>query len=515
MNTATAEVLPIEESRGVTLTPHQQIAYDQIRDFLFAGENGPWVAVLEGYAGTGKTTLVGKMVRELGYPLGMEVAIAAPTNKAVSVLSRKIDVPGVEARTIHSLLGQTVSSDDNGQKSARQVRTPELDRFDLIVIDECSMISSPMLRDIMEHRGPQTRILFVGDPAQLPPVGEAIESPVFRDIQLKFRLSEIVRQAADNPIIAMTMPIRQAIEEQRRVTLEEIAAVIPQGATQACILAGGMQNVQSIAAYEQHRGTDCRIVAYRNSRVHAYNAALHTALHGADTGGPEFSPGERVMVQQEFRCLDGRRIYNGEELVFEGASKAQDELEHDAWHATFRRDGGSTVRAVIPTRSADIERAIKALWKRRRPLAARGALRRLHQGIASHGDHRLMHADAISLTLPWPPSTNAYWRHVGNRTLLSKAGRAYKVAVRAAVLEQIGATQPIMAGPLALRAELYPPDRRRTDIDNRFKSLFDAITFARVWEDDSQVVELHARMLAPTKGGACLVEITTAQEAAA
>lgn len=358
---------------GVTLTPHQQVAYDQIREFVGNDSStGPFVAVLEGYAGTGKTTLVGKMVRELGYPLGREVAIAAPTNKAVSVLSRKIDVPGVEARTIHSLLGQTVSSDDNGQKSARQVRTPELERFDLIVMDECSMISSPMLRDIMEHRGPQTRILFVGDPAQLPPVGEAIESPVFRDIQLKFRLSEIVRQAADNPIIAMTMPIRQAIEEQRRVTLEEIAAVIPSGATQACILGGGMQNVQSIAAYEQHRGTDCRIVAFRNSRVHAYNAALHTALHGAGTGGLEFSPGERVMVQQEFRCLDGRRIYNGEELVFEGATKAQDELEHDAWHATFRRDDGSTVRAVIPTRSADIERAIKALWKRRRPLAARG-----------------------------------------------------------------------------------------------------------------------------------------------
>jgi crossover junction endodeoxyribonuclease RusA len=113
----------------------------------------------------------------------------------------------------------------------------------------------------------------------------------------------------------------------------------------------------------------------------------------------------------------------------------------------------------------------------------------------------MMHADAVSLTLPWPPSTNAYWRHVGNRTLLSKAGRAYKVAVRAAVLEQIGATQP-MAGPLALQAELYPPDRRRRDIDNHAgKGLLDALTDAGVWGDDSQIVELHALMQGPSKPG--------------
>lgn len=374
MNTATAEVVPIELHRGIRLTPHQQIAYDQIMEFVLGGPDDPFIAVLEGFAGTGKTTLIGKLIRELASGRGHRaIAIAAPTNKAVSVLADKIGMgDSVEARTVHSLLGQAVASDEDGQKSARQVRRPEIDRFDLIIIDECSMISSPMLRDIICNRGPITRILFVGDPAQLPPVGESQESPVFRDVQLKFRLLEIVRQAADNPIIAMTMPIRRAIEEQRRVTLEEIAAVIPAGASQACIIDGGMRNIQSIATYEHHRGTNCRIVAYRNARVRAYNAGLHTALHGAGSDGPEFSPGERVMVHQEFRCLEGNRIHNGEELVFEGATRAQDGLEHDSWLATFAREDGSTVRAIIPTRSSDIEDAIKGLWKRRRPLAARG-----------------------------------------------------------------------------------------------------------------------------------------------
>lgn len=370
--TATAEVVQIEQAKGITLTPHQQLAFDGLLDFIRA-DGGPMAAVLEGFAGCGKTTIVGELIRRLSetMPGPWNPCIAAPTNKAVAVLAKKVQAK-VESRTVHSLLGQTVANDGDDGKRARQVRMPELDLYDLVVIDECSMISTDMLYDILKHRGPMTKILFVGDPAQLPPVGESQESPVFRDIQLKFRLSEIVRQAADNPIIAMTMPIRQAIEEQRRVTLEEIAAVIPAGATQACVIPGGMPNAQSIAVWEHHRGTDCRIVAFRNGRVQAYNAALHTALHGVDSGGPEFAPGERVVVHQEFRCLEGNRIFNAEELVFEGAEPSTPDLEHDTWHARLRREDGSLVRAIIPTRSADIETSIKKLWKQRKPLASLG-----------------------------------------------------------------------------------------------------------------------------------------------
>lgn len=113
----------------------------------------------------------------------------------------------------------------------------------------------------------------------------------------------------------------------------------------------------------------------------------------------------------------------------------------------------------------------------------------------------------MHLTLPWPPSTNRYWRHVGNRTLLSRDGRAYKTAVRGAVLEQLGIVQPL-AGRVAVTVELSPPDRRRRDIDNHAgKALLDAIAYAGILKDDSQVVELHARMLDPVRGGVCRVEI--------
>jgi len=116
----------------------------------------------------------------------------------------------------------------------------------------------------------------------------------------------------------------------------------------------------------------------------------------------------------------------------------------------------------------------------------------------------------MRLTLPWPPSTNTYWRHVGSRTLLSKAGREYKRAVRGAVLEQLGAPVPALSGAVCLSVELYPPDRRRRDIDNHAgKALLDAIADAGLLGDDSQVRELHAVMLGPAPGGRCEVEIQT------
>jgi len=121
-----------------------------------------------------------------------------------------------------------------------------------------------------------------------------------------------------------------------------------------------------------------------------------------------------------------------------------------------------------------------------------------------------MHVDVVSLILSWPPSTNRYWRHVGNRTLISRAGREYKAAVRGAAIEQLGVPVPKLAGPVAVRVDLYPPDRRRRDIDNHAgKALLDAIADAGLLGDDSQVRELHAVMLGPAPGGRCEVEVRT------
>ena len=118
-----------------------------------------------------------------------------------------------------------------------------------------------------------------------------------------------------------------------------------------------------------------------------------------------------------------------------------------------------------------------------------------------------MHA-MISLTLNYPPTTNTYYRNVNGRMLISKRGRTYRQHVRDAVLEQIGLMPP-MAGNLAVRILIHPPDNRRRDLDNvAGKALLDSLTHAGAWGDDSQVKRIEAEMGEPIPGGQCLVEVS-------
>jgi len=89
--------------------------------------------------------------------------------------------------------------------------------------------------------------------------------------------------------------------------------------------------------------------------------------------------------------------------------------------------------------------------------------------------------------LPWPPSVNHYYRHVGPRVLISRDGRRYREnIVSRFALEKVAT----MSGPLELHIELYPPDGRRRDADNSLKCLLDAFTHGDLYDDDSQIQKL-------------------------
>ena len=112
----------------------------------------------------------------------------------------------------------------------------------------------------------------------------------------------------------------------------------------------------------------------------------------------------------------------------------------------------------------------------------------------------------IILELPWPPSVNHYWRRVGNRTVISKKGREYKAACQRSVLEQLGAL-PRLSCRLSVQVDLYPPDRRRRDIDNSAKALLDGLTTAGVWHDDQQIDELSLLRCEVRRGGMAVVQV--------
>ena len=105
----------------------------------------------------------------------------------------------------------------------------------------------------------------------------------------------------------------------------------------------------------------------------------------------------------------------------------------------------------------------------------------------------------VMLELPWPPSTNTYWRRSGHHIHISNKGREY----RKAVMDEIALldVQKFGDARVSVSMQLIPPNLRKYDIDNRCKALFDALSHAGVWNDDEQVDILKIYKLNPAQGG--------------
>jgi crossover junction endodeoxyribonuclease RusA len=123
----------------------------------------------------------------------------------------------------------------------------------------------------------------------------------------------------------------------------------------------------------------------------------------------------------------------------------------------------------------------------------------------------------IRLTLPWPPSINRYWRHVfrgknAGQIYITAEGKAFRAAVAQIVMLK---RARLKNAGRACRVEIvaYPPDRRKRDIDNLQKATLDALTYAGVWHDDSQVDDLRIKRARDAQGNLITgskVEVTIA-----
>lgn len=180
---------------STTLTKEQEIAVKGIKEWISKGNEQD--CSLVGFAGTGKTFLVNFIIKELGFNY-KEVAFAALTGKASLVLKKRNK--NFSCSTIHRL-AYTLDSDSSVPAFILK-KKEDLKGIKLIVIDEASMVNKQIYDDLLSFGIP---ILLIGDAGQLPPIGEAfnvLENP-------NFRLTEIHRQAAGNPIIHLSMLARE------------------------------------------------------------------------------------------------------------------------------------------------------------------------------------------------------------------------------------------------------------------------------------------------------------------
>ena len=184
-------------------SPQQDDALKAVSDWLKAGDRQ--IFRLFGYAGTGKTTLA----RHFAEAVDGDVQFAAFTGKAAQVLRSR---GATNARTIHSLIyrprgEETVEDETTGKKSIAPTfslnRQSPVAKASLIIIDECSMVDEDLGRDLQSFGTP---ILVLGDPGQLPPISGG---GYFTEHEPDILLTEIHRQARDNPIIQLALDVRE------------------------------------------------------------------------------------------------------------------------------------------------------------------------------------------------------------------------------------------------------------------------------------------------------------------
>lgn len=261
---------------------------------------------LFGYAGAGKTTLA----RHIAENAGGNVAFAAFTGKAAHVMRQK---GCTGASTIHALMYRPASNeDDDGPVFVLRRNAPAADA-DLIIIDECSMVGEDLGRDLLSFGKP---LLVLGDPAQLPPVSGG---GYFTKDEPDFMLTEIHRQAADNPIIRLSMAIREGRDFDEN---SEECRIIPRRAVDQDIILSADQ-----------------ILVGANRTRSRMNERIRTLLN---YNGPAPEAGERLV------CLRNNKtkgLLNGGLWIVEHKRKPRGQRLR---YTARPEEGGRSVSLSIP-----------------------------------------------------------------------------------------------------------------------------------------------------------------------
>lgn len=223
------------------LTPQQEQAFTAVQAFLTGDDD---CFVLQGSAGTGKSTLISTLVAHLK-ELNKEIKLMAPTGRAARVLAR---ITRHKVFTVHASIYQhaDVESEDDDDLHYQFNLRHDCPENAVIVVDEASMIgndtrveypqhaflafgSGQVLTDLMQYAGllallkSQVKIIFVGDSSQLPPFGESISTALSAPMLQQqfglrcqsFQLTDVVRQAEHSPILKQAQFLRDAMISQQ------------------------------------------------------------------------------------------------------------------------------------------------------------------------------------------------------------------------------------------------------------------------------------------------------------
>ncbi|MBR3432467.1 MAG: AAA family ATPase [Bacteroidaceae bacterium] len=312
----------------ISPTPQQSDIFAQIKDFL---SNESDIFVLRGYAGTGKTTLIGEICKYLKES-SLLYSVLAPTGRAAKVLREKVG----NGKSIHSEIYSNelqciIPEDgDDSKKSYRYIfpliSTPN--DTHTIIVDESSMISDmiqsneflqfgsgKLLSDLLKYFKTTgcRKLIFVGDEAQLPPVGDnhsrALDT---EDLQSRgFRvesneLTEVIRQKSGSSILHESTKIRMLLQKPLK---ERDGFEINSNETDIIELSSLEKTNKYVSLYPQPELGNGVIILYSNKACFNANKQIRELMYGADA---DLQVGDVLLINNNNYRTFGREIYNGD-----------------------------------------------------------------------------------------------------------------------------------------------------------------------------------------------------------
>lgn len=352
----------------IKLTKDQQFIFDDLINKI-DNYHGRVEAVLEGPAGTGKSTLVSQLIQMTSQCYS--IAVTSPTHKANSVLRGMMENLGMDevnekVSTIHSFLGLKLVNEKNRQVLKHDPTSPNSTKFvDILIIDECSMISDNLFEHIIDQLYRVRRaVIFVGDSCQLPPVevedipGHDGLSKTF-EIELHYRLTEVLRQALDNPIIQLATKIRECIGTGKN-PFDLVRNIVDNGTVirinEDFSFLGTYYDYITYPSKNDVFNNACnnKIISFTNFKVDQSNIYIRNMIYDEHTN-VEFIEGEPIV----FESTTQQCPYTVQQMITCPKPTKESFLGIDCWR--LKLSNGTTILTVGPTSKVQYQKYMEML----------------------------------------------------------------------------------------------------------------------------------------------------------
>ena len=318
----------INENFPFEFTRDQKYALELISTFMFSDQSDQ-IFLLTGYAGTGKSSLIGSLVKTMSQ-FKQKSVLLAPTGRAAKVFS------GYAANQAYTIHKKIYRQQKFAEGTPHFALSENLHKHTLFIVDEASMISNEssdfsifgsgrLLDDLIEYvySSPGCRMLIIGDDAQLPPVKQDSSPALNRDILQSYSLNvteatltEIVRQEIESGILYNATALRNSLlfgdtDDYPRLKVNGFADVKR--------ITGNDLIGEISDAYSRDGEEETIVISRSNKRVNAYNNGIRNSVLYREE---ELSSGDILMITknnyfwiEEYENLDF--LANGEFVVVE------------------------------------------------------------------------------------------------------------------------------------------------------------------------------------------------------